>query len=760
MLSHIHIFKKYIALVILCGIATPFAVSAAGQSDQENPLMQEAGQVVERLVKKQKRLQRRFELSRDLLNNDKHAFAHIQPIISDFEAQELQLNKLMNITKPVTMLGHTGLSWMSIPVADQQEIKRRQAMLRALVEDASAFEQLQNALQDVSKGELALLRYWDTESKFNKYINDNFVYKKGAINKLPIVGSFLDTTESWNNSSVALEGAALSRLVNLVVPFTLSSYAYSCLNQMAWQPSSGWNLKTAAEVCIPSKKKARNFIKSTAYGLTRDLWELPLDPRGKLRSPDSATYAVYDYDQQANDIVRDERGSPKRVSKPLDQMGANHIEQVLLDGSAADRFRLGCDTMQNSKYSPYAGYALGSAYVLSYAALYYWLEWGWFGIYGIAKRGKEVLTKMQKLHRSLSEVAALMRSLNTLDSVVAQVPALHNSAAHKNLQSVLDKSNWSKDLRDLMDLFATGTFDNPDAWVYSRGRTLRAYNLLKKVKDELIPAMQAIAEFDAYFAIAQLYKTHQGQSNRFVFADFVQSNMPQVNIDGCWTPLVPAQEAVMNDVRLGVRDVPVRMMITGPNGGGKSTFLKSLGHAVMMAQSWGIVPAQKAQLTLFSGVRTSLDPREDISRGISTFMAQKERIGLLKEYVKQSNAQKKMLIMLDEPYRGTTDAQTEERICEFGNHVARLPHAVVCIATHVKKPVTLANNKSFANYHVEIQDLGNGKFKRLFKVQPGVANKWLNNKRWASQFVDWLDTEIREKAARRQGGMGLPAASA
>ncbi|HRN78612.1 MAG TPA: hypothetical protein PLU71_05205 [Candidatus Dependentiae bacterium] len=747
------LYRTYFARIILVGLCVPFVASAINYQPadlQNNAMAQQANELIKKIEKRHKKLTKRAEQSREVLNSKDYAFSHITPIISQFEAQELQLGNLIkSLGEPVTMFGHTGLEWLSIPVTDKQEIQRRQMVIRALVQNSSAFDKLQNTLKDIKKGELALLRYWDEESKFNKYIADNFCYKKSVsiskkMPKIPVIGANL-----CNNSSVALEGSAAIRLLNVVVSFSLYTYAMHCLGEMFWRPYSQWNLATLAKVSIPTKENFVRTVKNIAYSTIEDL-VYPFDWHHKLREQNSPTYRVYDLDETTGELVTDASGTPIRVPKNIDQMGVNHFAQAWIDGSAMDRFRLGCDMTNTYTNNPYHGYALGAALLAGYAGTYYKFGWGWFRIIRLMKDGNQVLAKMQKLHRSMSEIAHLMRSLDQLEQIVSAIPALQNSAAQQNLHKLLDKTSWSVDLQELMDVLATGTFDNPDSWMYSRGRTLKAHNLLLKVKDELVPALQAIAEFDAYFTVAQLYKSHQGKKNSFAFVEFVENNTPQISINGCWTPLVAADQAVANNVRLGVGNQPLRMMITGPNGGGKSTFLKSLGHAVMMAQSWGIVPAQEAKLTIFSGLRTSLDPREDLSRGISTFMAQKERIGLLKEYVRQSNAQKKMLVMLDEPFRGTTDAQTEERICDFGNHVARLPHTVVCIATHVKKPVELAQDKSFANYHVEIQDLGNGKFKRLFTIKPGIATQWLNNQKWASRFVDWLDNEIREKASKQQ----------
>jgi DNA mismatch repair ATPase MutS len=148
-------------------------------------------------------------------------------------------------------------------------------------------------------------------------------------------------------------------------------------------------------------------------------------------------------------------------------------------------------------------------------------------------------------------------------------------------------------------------------------------------------------------------------------------------------------------------------------------------------------------------VRTSLDPKEDLSHGISTFMAQKKRIKELYDYLQGSDPTFKVLAMLDEPYRGTTDYQSAQRIYAFGSQVARLQHAIVCIATHVRKPIDLADEypAMFANYHVTIEEPEFGLFKRTFKLAQGPAMWWFDDQDCAGRFVDWLDTEMRHRAS-------------
>ena len=90
-----------------------------------------------------------------------------------------------------------------------------------------------------------------------------------------------------------------------------------------------------------------------------------------------------------------------------------------------------------------------------------------------------------------------------------------------------------------------------------------------------------------------------------------------------------------------------------------------------------------------------------------------------------------------------------DRVYQFGVQAMHIPHTALCIATHVKKPVELARSGSFANYHVEIESLDNGEFKRLFTIAPGAADKWLNDRQWMKDFVYWLDKDMQKSAVKK-----------
>lgn len=110
-----------------------------------------------------------------------------------------------------------------------------------------------------------------------------------------------------------------------------------------------------------------------------------------------------------------------------------------------------------------------------------------------------------------------------------------------------------------------------------------------------------------------------------------------------------AQNLVANDVMMGTFGQPLVMLVTGPNMGGKSTLLRSVAIAAVMAQMGCWVPCEKLRMTVCDGVYTRMGARDDIWRGHSTFMMEmQETSRILHQATRHS------LVVIDELGRGTS----------------------------------------------------------------------------------------------------------
>jgi energy-coupling factor transporter ATP-binding protein EcfA2 len=354
----------------------------------------------------------------------------------------------------------------------------------------------------------------------------------------------------------------------------------------------------------------------------------------------------------------------------------------------------------------------------------------------IISTGKRIISmnkSLNELNQRISDVAQCIDAIQKLNALVAKRSPM--------LRSYIDIDDQEMQ-ESFFDKLLTSRFLKKSDYFYSRGHVLTMHLEMMKKKQTLIPLLHSVAFLDAYCSIAQLYKESQEKAVVFSFPEFIESEVPFINYQTAWLPLLDPTQAVSNNIVFG-KTKPAKIIITGPNGGGKSTFLKSLGIGVILAQSWGIVPAEQAQQTLFSVIRTGLAPREDLAQGLSTFMAEKKTMVELLEDIHRSNNERKTLVLVDEPYKGTVDAESAKRIYDFGKDIAHYPQALVIIATHVKKPITLAKDTAgiFGNYQVKIRETSLGVFERLFKLEEGPADWWFEDAEKRSRFVDWISVK-------------------
>lgn len=170
-----------------------------------------------------------------------------------------------------------------------------------------------------------------------------------------------------------------------------------------------------------------------------------------------------------------------------------------------------------------------------------------------------------------------------------------------------------------------------------------------------------------------------------------------------------------NDTRL---DFAHRMaIITGPNMGGKSTFMRQTALIVLLAYCGAYVPAQAATLGPVDRVFTRIGSADDLSTGKSTFMVEMtETSQILHHATSQS------LVLMDEVGRGTS---TYDGLSLAWACVLDLTKRIQCLclfATHYFELTELDKEPGIDNYHVTAKEL-NGNLILLHKLQPGPASQ-------------------------------------
>ncbi len=150
------------------------------------------------------------------------------------------------------------------------------------------------------------------------------------------------------------------------------------------------------------------------------------------------------------------------------------------------------------------------------------------------------------------------------------------------------------------------------------------------------------------------------------------------------------------------------LVITGPNMGGKSTYLRQTALLCLMAQAGSFVPARQAKLPVVDRIYARVGAADNIARGQSTFMVEMQETASI-----LNTATSRSLVVLDEIGRGTSTFDGLSIAWAVAEHLATNPKA---------RPKTL-----FATHYHELTDLAD--------ALPGVANAHLLVREWQDQIV-------------------------
>jgi DNA mismatch repair protein MutS len=160
------------------------------------------------------------------------------------------------------------------------------------------------------------------------------------------------------------------------------------------------------------------------------------------------------------------------------------------------------------------------------------------------------------------------------------------------------------------------------------------------------------------------------------------------------------------------------LVLTGPNMGGKSTYLRQAALIVILAQMGSFVPARSARLGFVDRVFTRIGASDNLARGRSTFMVEMTETAAILH-----TATPRSLILLDEVGRGTSTYDGLAIAWAAIEYLHARTRAKTLFATHYFELTELADQLSgVKNYHVSVKETGGG-IVFLRKVEPGAADR-------------------------------------
>ena len=176
------------------------------------------------------------------------------------------------------------------------------------------------------------------------------------------------------------------------------------------------------------------------------------------------------------------------------------------------------------------------------------------------------------------------------------------------------------------------------------------------------------------------------------------------------------QRFVANDIELGQDNHT--LIITGPNMGGKSTYMRQVALITLLAHIGSYVPASNAVIGSIDRIFTRIGASDDLSSGRSTFMVEMtETANIL------NNATEHSLVLLDEIGRGTGTYDGLALAWACTEYLVKEIQCFTLFATHYFELTTLADSlPALENIHLEAKEHNNS-IVFLYEVKPGPASK-------------------------------------
>jgi DNA mismatch repair protein MutS len=335
----------------------------------------------------------------------------------------------------------------------------------------------------------------------------------------------------------------------------------------------------------------------------------------------------------------------------------------------------------------------------------------------LSRNSKQVLAQIEQRERGRTGIASLKVKFNSIFGYYIEV-------SKPNLHLV------PKDYERKQTLVNAERFTTPELKEYE-AKILDAQEKIIEIERRLFAELRsviaaearrirqtalALAEVDVIAALA-----HVAALRDYCRPTLIDSSETgELEIMEGRHPVIEQQTGdrfVPNDLYLN-RTTHTILLLTGPNMGGKSTYLRQTALIVILAQMGSFVPARSARLSVIDRVFTRIGASDNLARGRSTFMVEMTETAAILH-----TATSRSLILLDEVGRGTATYDGLAIAWAAIEYLHSRVRAKTLFATHYFELTELAEQLSgVKNYHVSVKETPSG-IAFLRKVEPGAADR-------------------------------------
>ncbi len=331
----------------------------------------------------------------------------------------------------------------------------------------------------------------------------------------------------------------------------------------------------------------------------------------------------------------------------------------------------------------------------------------------IATGTDEHLLELEDRERRRSGIPQLKVGYNRVHGYFIELPRGQSGRAPLDYQRRQSVKNAERFITPELKQFEDRVLSSRDR-ALARERELFE-GLLDRLTGELEALKRAAAALTLVDGLANL-------AERAVSLRYLQPELrdePGLRIEGGRHPVV---ERVLDDPfvpnDLEMSDGRRMLVITGPNMGGKSTYMRQAALILVLASIGSFVPATRAVIGPFDRIFTRIGASDDLAGGRSTFMVEMTEAAVI-----LNAATDRSLVLMDEIGRGTSTYDGLSLAFACASHISRKLRAFTLFATHYFELTELADElPEVANVHLDATEHDDG-IVFLHAVKPGPASR-------------------------------------
>lgn len=343
-----------------------------------------------------------------------------------------------------------------------------------------------------------------------------------------------------------------------------------------------------------------------------------------------------------------------------------------------------------------------------------------------SSRTKRIITAGQLSHitynigRDYLNAAKKRNKMHALSKLIAISEQFEVLCAQNNVAAQFKISDiTNQDSLNLIHALKKSRYTQATSYVFL---TPNVHSFLYQIyeKDNCFSEVFAtIAELDACNAIATKILANQDGKNQFCFTQFLDQAAPEIKMIKGWNLLVGQEKAVANSLH-----EKNKVIFSGVNAGGKTTFTRSIMQNILLAQTFGVAAASEFEFTPFDIIGSYINISDDLIAGNSLFVSEVKRAQEIKAKIDAiAGTNLKYFFALDELFTGTGADAGEQCACDFISRIASSENSLFVYPTHFNKLKHLGDeNANCVNYRVDSAvKLEDGSLVYPFTVSKGAS---------------------------------------